>query len=241
MNQQKPLDDESHKEGSTLLVHSIFSTLQGEGPFAGHSAIFIRLAGCNLQCPACDTEYTGPGVTEMTRVAIVQRIVRQRQQDMICWPIVVITGGEPFRQNITPLISSLVAHGFRVQVETNGTMKPVISHDFESMARLGMLTIVCSPKTGRVNLLLRDYISAYKYVLDYDNVCPEDGLPIKALDHPAYPKIARPHKRDIPVFVQPADRGIKATNELNMEEAARQCMRHGYTFQLQMHKIIGLP
>ena len=57
-NQQladKPVLNET---GLSLQVNSIFYTIQGEGPFAGRPAIFIRLAGCNLQCPGCDTEYT---------------------------------------------------------------------------------------------------------------------------------------------------------------------------------------
>ena len=51
-NTQEPekIDRDRH-----LDVHSIFHTIQGEGPYCGHPAVFIRLAGCNLQCPGCDT------------------------------------------------------------------------------------------------------------------------------------------------------------------------------------------
>lgn len=45
------------KGGDFLEVVKIFHTLQGEGPFAGTPAIFVRLGGCNLQCKFCDTEF----------------------------------------------------------------------------------------------------------------------------------------------------------------------------------------
>jgi len=57
INQQKP-EPRAKGDGSILDFHSMFFTIQGEGPFAGHRSIFVRLAGCNLQCPGCDTEYT---------------------------------------------------------------------------------------------------------------------------------------------------------------------------------------
>ena len=53
----QPIEKRS-RDADVLEVHSIFYTLQGEGPFCGSPAIFIRLAGCNLQCPGCDTDYT---------------------------------------------------------------------------------------------------------------------------------------------------------------------------------------
>ena len=59
VNEQKPMPKNYH-DGYTLNVHSRAETIQGEGPYAGCPAAFIRLAGCNLQCPRCDTEYT-PG------------------------------------------------------------------------------------------------------------------------------------------------------------------------------------
>ena len=46
---------EKRTNSQNLDITEIFFTIQGEGPFSGHRAVFIRLAGCNLQCPACDT------------------------------------------------------------------------------------------------------------------------------------------------------------------------------------------
>ena len=61
MNQplnQQPLAKQHLHERGLLDLHHIFSTIQGEGPFAGVPAVFVRLFGCNLQCPMCDTDYT---------------------------------------------------------------------------------------------------------------------------------------------------------------------------------------
>ena len=54
----QPIEKRELSVDGSVQVHSIFYTLQGEGPFSGQPAVFVRLAGCNLQCPACDTDYT---------------------------------------------------------------------------------------------------------------------------------------------------------------------------------------
>ena len=54
--------------GNSLEVVDLWQTIQGEGPFAGMRAIFIRLAGCNLQCPFCDTDYTSKRETLEVRM-----------------------------------------------------------------------------------------------------------------------------------------------------------------------------
>ena len=100
MNTQDP---EPRILNALLQVHSIFHTIQGEGPFAGTPAVFIRLAGCNLKCPGCDTEYTSKR-KEMTVAQILDAIY---EVSSITTKLVVITGGEPFRQDLTRLLNAL--------------------------------------------------------------------------------------------------------------------------------------
>ncbi len=242
LNKQIPIKQDLVSTGDSLLVNSIFFTIQGEGPFAGTPSVFIRLAGCNLQCPACDTEYT-----ESVRI-IVQDIV-DKTIDLIplqhirapvssTRPLVVITGGEPFRQNIYKLIDKLIETGFKVQIETNGTLYLNLGWLFMSPH----LTIVCSPKAGKVNRELEKHIKAYKYVLSADSVDPDDGLPTLALDHTASPRVARPPQRFVgDVFIQPIDVQDPAENDRHMNAAVASSLQFGYRLCLQVHKLIGVP
>lgn len=229
MNTQDPEKRIASTTGQELEVHSIFKTIQGEGPFTGFPAVFIRLAGCNLQCPGCDTDYT----SNRERLHIREIIKKIVNDPNICGPrLMVITGGEPFRQNITKLINSLLLMGFRVQVETNGTYPP--PKDLHSKC-----VIVCSPKAGKVNSKMAERANCYKYVMHADSVDDEDGLPILALDHSASPRVARPPLGKT-VYVQPMDSGDNKQNYLNMLAVKESCLKFNYILQLQLHKIIGV-
>lgn len=165
-NTQIPLKPINQTDGWMLFVHSVFYTIQGEGPFAGCPAVFVRLGGCNLQCPGCDTEYTD-GAKWHTASEIISMLHDSVQ-------LVVITGGEPFRQNISMFANSLIAVGVKVQVETNGTLPPSPGlHD--------AVAIVCSPKSGKVNKLLLPRIDAWKYVARAQDLACDDGLPVMRL------------------------------------------------------------
>ena len=229
MNDQ-PIEKQSLLTSGDLYLHHIFISIQGEGPLVGQPAVFVRLYGCNLQCPLCDTDYT-------SRCTPTSAFKLKTIIDGLTGPskLVVFTGGEPFRQNLVPAIDLLYAAGYRIQIETNGTLS--IS-DFDPEKAL----IVCSPKTGKVSSGLIDYITAYKYVISDDSIDPDDGLPIRALNHPVSGKVARPpagfDRRRI--YVQPADVNDPIQNKRNTDAAIRSCMLYGYTLCLQTHKIIGL-
>lgn len=227
----------------TYQVQEIFHTIQGEGPFAGQPAVFVRLTGCNLQCPQCDTDYTSR--RQLMSAEGIQEAVMRKHEGSPC-RLIVITGGEPFRQPIVPLIEHLISHGlYKVQIETNGTVRPDRSPgQYDTLLRLahrGDLTIVCSPKTGKVQATLQPLIAAYKYVLATDDARP-DGLPTRALEHPCSPYLARPHAGFTgKVYLQPVDVQDPEENARHMTYTAEMCMAHGYTLCLQMHKIVNLP
>jgi 7-carboxy-7-deazaguanine synthase len=95
----------------------IFYSVQGEGTWAGTPAVFVRLAGCNLACDFCDTDYS------MKSLAAVDEIVRSVRAAGGECPMVILTGGEPLAQAETPaLIEALRADGRRVHIESNGTI-----------------------------------------------------------------------------------------------------------------------
>jgi organic radical activating enzyme len=100
-----------------LALAETFYSVQGEGTHVGTPAVFVRLAGCNLNCRFCDTDYSVRAF-----VSIADVVARVRELGGEC-PMVVLTGGEPFAQAETPaLIAALIADGRRVHVESNGTI-----------------------------------------------------------------------------------------------------------------------
>lgn len=216
-----------------ILVHSIFETIQGEGPFQGYPATFIRLAGCNLQCPACDTEYT-LGAKEMSVEEIVYEGIYAPDH------IVVITGGEPFRQDLTNLIQTLLREGFIVQIETNGTIEiPKELLHWGWNLSLENLHIVCSPKTPNIADTIKEYASCFKYIIDYRYADPDDGLPGNSvLGYNHKKKIYRQNQKDKKeIYIIPQD---DDNYRQNVDSCIRSAKAFGYRMQLQIHKIIGV-
>lgn len=117
-----------------LRVNEIFYSLQGEGHFTGTPAVFVRLSGCNLRCPFCDTDHHAS--VGMTYAQVVERVVAFPSRH------VVVTGGEPSMQLTDGFIEALHAAGCFVQVETNGTLPLPPSVDW----------VTCSPKDAPVVL-----------------------------------------------------------------------------------------
>lgn len=231
-NKQIPVPNDRCEDG-TLVVHSIFNTIQGEGPYAGRRALFIRLNGCNLQCPGCDTEYTSKRYV-MTPANIVYEVRN------VWHPVelIVITGGEPFRQNITPAVMSLLEFGYTVQIETNGVLSlPDFPYEHAS--------VVISPKTAKINKLAAEKAAAFKYVIQAGSVA-EDGLPTVALGHirgVGRGSVARPPSSWAgPIYVQPMDEKDEAKNAANVRACVESVMKNGkLTLGFQMHKEVNLP
>lgn len=241
-NTQEP-EKKAPQTGVFLSVHSIFHTIQGEGPFCGTPAVFIRLAGCNLQCPLCDTDYT-EGRRELPTGEIVDTVLELTSDKAT--RLVVITGGEPFRQNIGNLVFQLLGLDFYVQIETNGTLPlnprfPTMYLQKNPILHEGVYVVV-SPKTGSVHPSIAEAACAYKYVATIESLLTSDGLPSHALEHPAHPSLARPPENfEGPIYLQPVDERNLERDDANLAACVESCMRHGYILQLQIHKIIGAP
>lgn len=236
LNSQKP-EPFNADTGDVLDLHSIWHTIQGEGIFSGYPAFFIRLAGCNLQCPMCDTDYTSNRRT--LHVVDICRALNDLVDQHPTTALVVITGGEPFRQMIGPLCKLLADHEFSIQIESNGVLPP--SPDVLHLIIQGKITYCVSPKTSKVCDETK-YATFFKYVISSDNVSGEDGLPIKALDHPAKPRIARPPAGyQGPVYVNPMNAYDTDKNFQNLMAARDSSLRFGYTVGVQLHLLLNLP
>ena len=99
----------------TYRVNEIFYSLQGEGFWTGTPIVFVRLSGCNLRCPFCDTDHSA--FTEMSADDILSAV---RTAGGPCTRI-CLTGGEPGLQADEALISAFHSAGYTVHIETNGT------------------------------------------------------------------------------------------------------------------------
>lgn len=102
--------------GTLLRVVEQFHSIQGEGVHMGRSAVFLRLAGCNVACPWCDTKGSWPAHGHP--LMPVERLVETVRQARPA--LVVITGGEPLQQNLTPLCQALVPLAIPRHLETSG-------------------------------------------------------------------------------------------------------------------------
>jgi 7-carboxy-7-deazaguanine synthase len=99
----------------TLVVHEIYSSVQGESTFVGLPCTFVRLTGCNLRCVWCDTPQAFHGGTRMRREEVLAQALASGT------PLVELTGGEPLLQpGAIPLMSELCDAGRTVLVETSG-------------------------------------------------------------------------------------------------------------------------
>lgn len=229
-------------DGNILQVQEIFPTVQGEGPHTGVPSVFIRLGGCNLACHFCDTEFES--FREMALTEVLAEVKRLAEEDTdensgeASRPsepsargaarhvsdrmsrsgrnLIVITGGEPLRQPIAPLCEALLAAGFQVQIETNGTLWRELPEEVE---------IICSPKLKtRLRPDLLERITAFKFVLAAGEEVPEVGQGSVAA----------------PVWVQPMDEYDAAKNAANLEHVLALAGRHGYKVSIQTHKLAGI-
>ena len=96
-------------------ISELFYSIQGEGVHSGQAAFFIRLAGCNLTCDFCDTDYSMK--SELTEEAIYHEALKNPSRT------VIITGGEPTMHNLRPL-TNVFKKEFQIHLETNGTIQP---------------------------------------------------------------------------------------------------------------------
>jgi organic radical activating enzyme len=162
----------------------MFFTLQGEGPYAGMPALFIRLTKCNLACSFCDTFFDdGDWMTfeEIHHKAFetITGYWTSKGQQIPDWVfnivnhpelgdfiestnvVMVITGGEPMLQpNVTEFLNQQVGKYKALQIESNGT----VSRDLPES-----VTLVCSPKCAEKEGKPTKYLSPTKFILERAN------------------------------------------------------------------------
>jgi 7-carboxy-7-deazaguanine synthase len=208
----------------TYAVKEAFLTLQVEGMQAGSRAVFLRFAGCNLwsgreqdrataQCNFCDTDFVGtdgPGGGKFAGAPDLADHVAALWGEGAERRLVVITGGEPMLQLDTPLIEALHERGFRVAVESNGTLA----------ATPGIDWLCISPKAG-TEIVQR---SGNELKL----VWPQEGIDPVDLEGWSFP-----HFLVQPMDCADRDGAMAAAIALAMD-------RPRWRLSLQAHKVAGL-
>ena len=211
-------------DGNILEVKQIFPTLQGEGIFVGVPAVFVRLGGCNLACKFCDTDFEDFSKVSLADIIDNIQLLAKNRDGKRVFNLVVITGGEPFRQNIVPLCEALLVLGFSVQIETNGTLYSSLPQEVD---------IVCSPKNvsgvyANIRPDLLPKISAFKFIISAYNE-----------KYKSVPEVGQ-SEYNTRVFVQPMDENDLIKNAANTKLAVDLALFHGYSLSLQTHKLLGI-
>jgi len=141
-----------------LKVYEIFYSIQGETTTAGFPSLFIRLAGCNLNCSWCDTIKAKEGGRDMTVDDIIDEVNRH-----VPFHHVTLTGGEPLLQEgAIHLLQRLSEEGYSTQVETNGTIPFRTVPD-----KVRIITDIKTPSSGEENSFNEENI---KYLRKCDEV-----------------------------------------------------------------------
>lgn len=224
---------------SSLFVNEVFLSLQGEGHFTGTPAVFVRLQGCDVHCPWCDTGYAMSLDAHMRRPDNDPDIIggasgegsyARMDTDFLCERItalagpvrhVVLTGGEPFLQNVQPFMNTLQAQGWFIQAETSGT-RPLPA------PCPGKQWITLSPKRARMPLE-ENWALADEIKLPIAGREDADLLLPLVLE-----KAARAPRRPV-IALQPVSQDKAAT-----ALCIRLCLEHNLHLSLQTHKYLDL-
>ncbi len=222
-------------QGKPMLpVNEIFETIQGEAFYTGSPAVFVRLQGCPIGCPWCDTKQTWDVLPEkavpiadmlakeqesqtfasMTEQSIVDKCIQFKSG------LIVITGGEPCLYDLTALTTMLGEAGKNVQIETSGTHEVKCSH------RHTWVTV--SPKVNMpggfsMNVEALKRANEIKYPVGKD------------ADIQNLKNLLKEHGLQKLVWLQPLSQSKKAT-EICMQSARE----NGWRVSIQTHKFIGV-
>lgn len=223
-----------------FMVNSMWFTLQGEGPFVGKPAIFLRMSGCQLRCHFCDTAFEYG--LRMKRDELVGAL-REKSRVHGC-DFIVITGGEPMLQALNVIIDAPELDYCKFQIETAGAYWPIggLTDEYPSSNRL---SVVCSPKTPFVAPELRNpirYDVYWKYIVRASEpVDDKDGLPRMSTQIPGREhRLFRPINQKSRIFVQACDEGDVNLNRANVDYAKAIALQYGYRLSLQTHKLLDL-
>ena len=202
----------------SLLLHSIFTSFQGEGPFLGSYQLFLRLRGCNLACRYCDTpearEEAGGFRVELEGATAecgtnpvpievvegwVSRLWERGMHSM------ALTGGEPLLQvdSLVALLSRIVKHGIPVYLETNGTLPGALAELLDLVEYISMDVKLPSALGGRDLLPLQvNFLQVAQKKDVFLKVVLEESTPPEELERAC--RFLGREAPEVPLVIQPA-------------------------------------
>ena len=232
-----------NKEPKADIVE-IFSSFQGEGPYIGVKQIFIRFAGCNLNCSFCDT----PNDVIFKDVTVAQIMERVKDLEEACGVhhSISLTGGEPLLQAdfLVHLLPILKEQNFKTYLETNGTLIEALKRVIKYIDIIAMDMKL--PSSTGMPLLWQNHIyflniakekDVFVKVVVTENTLEKDIL--EARD------IVERFDENIIFVIQPASTGDKGTFKVSEEklldylDLSRERLRDVRIIP-QMHKLIGM-
>lgn len=254
----KPNDYEQF--GDKILVTSLFYTVQGEGPYGGYPAVFIRTAGCNLgakssQCHFCDTSFE----FDKGQLLSPQELLEKAQSLAPKFPVLlVITGGEPTLQhNLIEFIKLAQPHFSDIQIETNGTQASFFAKLSELMSEYEYPIVVVSPKASlkanryaELSEVVLENTSCLKFVLTADPEDPHHTVPewaFTALEDYGFRLYVSPmavYKKAYEGEVSSAWDSSLVDQEAtakNYAYAASYAMEHNCLLSIQQHLFTAIP
>lgn len=200
-----------------IKINDIFYTLQGEGEHSGRACWFIRLQGCNLKCPYCDTPRSKGKVGKTMSIEQVLSLIPTSTKR------VVLTGGEPLLQAsaCAELAEAFHKSETQVHLETNGTINPPGPIPFD--------WITISPKGESISGLIR-FANELKFLVGIPNW---EKVIKTTLD--------QVHSKNIRLTLMPLDEGEILTKR-NLNMALNYALKHQqFQVRAQMHKMWIIP
>ncbi|MFQ3236875.1 MAG: 7-carboxy-7-deazaguanine synthase [Paraglaciecola sp.] len=218
-------------------INEVFESIQGEGAHTGVPSIFIRLQGCPVGCPWCDTKHTW-AIDENLKVDATQ--VMGEKGDSDYWfehtpaqlldlfasynyqaSNIILTGGEPCMYDLRPLSDTLIAQGYTVQIETSGTYA-ILTHEDTWVTVSPKVNMPGGRKVLKSAVLraneIKHPVAMQKHIEELEQI-------LTLLEDGTYPLI----------YLQPISQQKRAT-----DLCIKTCIARNWRLSLQTHKFIGI-
>lgn len=204
---------------SILKINEIFWSFQGEGLRVGVPSVFLRFAGCSIQCPYCDTKisWKSDAGTSLSVEEIISEIEKYKKK----YPQsqVVITGGEPLEQDLSEITAALKKKNNFLSIETNGIHFQDLPVDWWTV----------SPKDVSDYFIQQDLVKRINEI----KLVVNKNLTIDVIK-----RVRRMMPVSVPIFLQPE--GNDKNRYINTFSLFKQCLEEkleNTRCGIQLHKV----